>query len=67
MKKVRYKSSFLEPENYFKMTDRHIESPCQRLKTLGFAQGWIQEFFVGGANLKKLEKMTSAAVGRTEN
>ena len=23
-------------------------------------QGWIQEFFVGWANLKKLEKMTSA-------
>ena len=30
-------------------------------------QGWIQEFFVGGDNLKKLEKMTSAAVGRAEN
>ena len=29
--------------------------------------GWIQEFLMGGDNLKKLEKMTSAAVGRAEN
>ena len=29
-------------------------------------QGWIQKFFVGGSNLKKLEKTTSAAVGRAK-
>ena len=34
---------------------------------LGCDQGWIQEFFVGGSNLKKLEKITAAAVGRAEN
>ena len=31
------------------------------------ARGGSRNFFVGGANLKKLEKMTSAAVGRAEN
>ena len=37
------------------------------VRNIANEEGWIQEFFVGGANLKKLEKMTSAVVGRAKN
>ena len=40
-----------------------LDSLC---KILSLGQGWIQEFFVGGSNLKKLEKTTSAAIGRAK-
>ena len=45
-------------------TYRYMKFQILRLTN---TQGWIQEFFVVGANLKKMEKMTSAAVGRAKN
>ena len=46
----------------------HLSLSQLKMKFVNDEQGWIQEFYVGGgADLKKLEKMTCAGVGRAEN